>query len=95
MHIHHDSCHTCAGMEQSSFENNVQDWMNDDFASDWPNTAGPNGAGLLTTASHSHAPPESSLLPGHMLRLLSHNARCFLTGVSVGQDKLLPYMPCS
>lgn len=30
-------------MDQESFENNVQDWMNDGFASGWPTASGANG----------------------------------------------------
>ena len=32
-----------AGTDQSSFENNVQDWMNDGFASGWPSASDTNG----------------------------------------------------
>jgi len=30
-------------MDQGSFENNVQDWMNDGFASGWPSASDTNG----------------------------------------------------
>ncbi len=39
-----------AGMDQGSFENNVQDWMNDGFASGWPSASDTNGMTFNITA---------------------------------------------
>ena len=37
-------------MDQGSFENNVQDWMNDGFASGWPSASDTNGMTFNITA---------------------------------------------
>ena len=51
-------------MDQESFENNVQDWMNDKFASGWPPASGANGmacdfSALRTAVLHATARMQS------------------------------------
>ena len=40
-------------MDQGSFENNVQDWMNDGFASGWPSASDMNGMPYSCALTHT------------------------------------------